>query len=516
MKKILVILLGTALASFSLVNTRADVKLPSIFGDRMVLQRDHELRVWGWDNPGQKVAVEIAGQKAEATADAAGKWIATLPPLPLSKAPLELKVTGSTSVTFQDVLVGEVWLCSGQSNMQWTVASSNDPDLESLTAKFPQIRLITVPQVGTQEPQDDFAGQWEPANPETVMQFSAVGYFFGRLLHQVLDVPVGLIDNAWGGSAAEAWVRLDVLEADPIYKPYLDEWVNKEKNLDANMERWKVAMEAWKTKAAEARAAGTAVPRAPVSPEAELKGQHRPANLYNGVLKPVIGYTIRGAIWYQGETNAGRAFNYRSLFPLMISHWRKEWGQGDFPFYWVQLADFMEEKPEPVPSSWAELREAQTMTLALPHTGQAVIIDRGEAHDIHPKDKQTVANRLARLALANDYGIQIVSESPRYASHQVQGNKVTVRFDHVGGGLDTFDVRTPRGFAVAGADQVFHWADAKIAAPDKMEVWSEQVPNPVAVRYAWADNPVANVQNMEGLPLTPFRTDDWTAPAPQP
>lgn len=503
--------LGAALASLSIVNTFADVKLPAIFGDHMVLQRDQPVRVWGWDKSAQKVLVEFAGQKAEAVADGSGKWCASLAPLPASAESRDLKVTGSSSVTLQDVVVGEVWLCSGQSNMQWNVGSAYDADLVALTCTDPQIRLITVPQVGTQEPQNDFAGKWETAAPDVVKDFSAVGYLYGRLLHEAIQVPVGLIDNSWGGSAAEAWVPRNLLEANPIYKPFLDDWVQKETNVEANTVKWKADMEVWKKKAAEATAAKLPVPRAPNSPEAEMKGQHRPGNLYNGVLKPIIGYTIRGAIWYQGETNAGRAYAYRTLFPFMIQQWRKEWGQGDFPFYWVQLADFMDEKPEPGPSGWAELREAQTMTLSLPRTGQAVIIDRGEAKDIHPKDKQTVANRLARLALANDYGISIVSQSPRYASHQVQGSKVIVQFTQVGGGLSTFDVRNAKGFAVAGADQVFHWAEGKVIAPDKMEVSCSQVPNPLAVRYAWADNPVANVLNKEGLPLTPFRTDDWPA-----
>ena len=238
--------------------------------------------------------------------------------------------------------------------------------------------------------------------------------------------------------------------------------------------------------------------------------QHRPANLYNGVLKPLIGYGIRGVIWYQGESNANRAFQYRELFPLMIQNWRDEWNRGDFPFYWVQLADFRKEKPEPADSDWAELREAQTLALdRLPNTGQAVIIDLGEADDIHPKNKQDVAKRLARLALAQDYGFDIVHQSPRYASMSRKGNKILLQFSQVGGGLDTFDIRTPIGFAVAGEDRQFFHASAKIIGNDQIEVWSDAVNKPIAVRYAWADNPVCNVQNREGLPLTPFRTDDW-------
>ncbi len=497
-----------ALVGGLLTSGFAEVKLPSIFGDHMVLQRDLDLPVWGWDVPGQSVSVEIAGQRVDAVADETGRWEVKLAPLKMSREPLQMTIQGSSNAVFENVLVGEVWVCSGQSNMQWPVSASDDPDLESLTAQFPNIRLITVPQIGTQEPQHDFEGEWIACRPETVADFSAVGYFFGRTLHQALDVPIGLIDNAWGGSAAEAWVRRDVLEGNEIFKPYLEIWEAKEANVEAATQQWEVAMEVWKTKAAEARSAGRPVPRSPRSPEQELSGQHRPANLYNGVLFPIIGYGIRGAIWYQGENNSGRAYNYRELFPLMISQWREYWGQGDFPFYWVQLADFMDEQSDPQASAWAELREAQTMTLSLPQTGQAVIYDLGEAHDIHPKDKQNVAKRLARHALAKDYGIEIAAESPRYASHEVKGNKVVLSFDDFGVGMDTFDVRTPIGFAVAGQDQKFVWANAKLVG-NKIEVWSEDVAEPIAVRYAWADNPVANVQNKLGLPLTPFRTDDW-------
>tara|TARA_R110002096_G_scaffold16106_10_gene55000 strand:- start:9506 stop:11062 length:1557 start_codon:yes stop_codon:yes gene_type:complete len=501
-------LLVLAMALAFTASTHAELRLPSIFGENMVLQRDIPLKIWGWDNPGQSVTVTIGEQTAQGKAGEDGRWEVKLSPLQVTQKALEMNVQGSSAKTLGNILVGEVWVCSGQSNMQWAVSSSDDADLETLTAKFPNIRLISIPLVGTQEPQYDFQGQWLACSPETVRDFSAVGYFFGRTLHQALDVPIGLIDNAWGGSAAEAWVRREVLEADDAYSDYLAIWESKEANVDANMARWEKAMAAWKTKAAEAKAAGKNPPRAPRSPEQELKGQHRPGNLHNGVLLPIIGYGIRGAIWYQGENNSGRAYNYRSLFPLMISQWRELWNQGDFPFYWVQLADFMNEQPAPTASAWAELREAQTMTLSLPNTGQAVICDLGEAHDIHPKDKQNVAKRLARHALAKDYGIEIVAESPRYASHKVQGNKVIVEIDHFGAGLDTFDVRTPHGFAIAGEDQQFVWADAKIVG-NNIEVSSPEITAPVAVRYAWADNPVANVQNRAGLPLTPFRTDDW-------
>ena len=451
------------------VPARADVKLPAIFTPHMVLQRDQKDRVWGWAEKGEEVSVEINGQTQKATADDDGKWSVTLDPIS-SGGPYTLTVKGKNEVKIDDVLVGEVWICSGQSNMQWDLNSANDADLEQLSAKYPQIRFISVPQVGTQEPKDDFQGAWKVCSPKTAGELSAVGYLFGRQLHQTLDVPVGLIDDAWGGSACEAWVKKDVLAADGNYKELLARWEGKEND----------------------------------------HGNQQPANIYNGVLKPTIGYGIKGVIWYQGETNAGRAYQYRDLFPLMIKSWRDEWNIGDFPFYFVQLADFQAEKPEPGDSAWAELREAQTMTMdKLPNVGQAVIIDIGEGRDIHPRNKQDVAKRLARWALAKDYGVAVPYQSPRFKSMETQGDKIVLTFDHIDKGLYSFDTPNPEGFAIAGADKKFVAAKAKIVGKDKVEVSAEGVSDPAAVRYAWADNPVCNLYDRNGLPVTPFRTDDW-------
>jgi sialate O-acetylesterase len=500
--------LSWALAGLLLVPcvpARADVKLPAIFSDHMVLQRDQKDRVWGWADSGEEVAVSINGQTKTATAGADGRWQVTLDPLPTG-GPYTLTVKGKNTVAFNDVLAGEVWICSGQSNMQWPVAAANDADLEIRAASFPGIRLITVPNRGTQEPQKDFRGRWQVCSPQTVPGFSAVGYFFGRQLHQTLGVPIGLVNDAWGGSACEAWVPRDRLAADPKYKPLLERWEEIEKNYP----QAKKAYDEWKEAAAKAKAEGTTPPKEPRNPDGNMGGNARPGNIYNGVLLPTIGYGIRGAIWYQGETNAGRAYQYRDLFPLMIQTWRDLWGQGDFPFYWVQLADFMNEKAEPGESAWAELREAQTMTMGrLPHTGEAVIIDIGEGKDIHPKNKQDVAKRLARWALAKDYGVSIPCQSPTYKSMEKQGNKILLTFDHVDGGFRPFDVNEPRGFAIAGADRKFVKAQAKVAGPHSIEVWSDKVSDPMAVRYAWADNPVCNLYSNAGLPVTPFRTDDW-------
>ncbi|TWU37095.1 sialate O-acetylesterase [Novipirellula artificiosorum] len=495
---LLLIPLLLALPSFA----SAELRTSSIFGDSMVLQRDKPIHVWGWTTPAQKVTAEIAGHTAETTATDSGRFDLELDPLPAG-GPHELTITADDSKTFRDVLVGEVWLCSGQSNMGFDVSRANDPDLESLAANYPNLRLISVPQVGTQEPQDDFDGQWEPCTSESVKSFSAVGYFFGRQLHQTLDIPIGLIDDAWGGSAAEAWVSRDVLENAGGFDELLAKWDETAKTYDheAAMANYQERLAKWTKEKKGSR---------PQAPRNVLVGQHRPANLYNGVLKPTIGYTMRGAIWYQGESNAGRAYQYRDLFSLMIQSWRDEWGQGDFPFYWVQLADYRNEVDSPGNSDWAELREAQTMTMdRLPNTGEAVILNLGEASDIHPRNKQDVAKRLARWALAKDYGYDIVYQSPRYRAMEKDGDAIVLRFDHVGGGLDTFDVNVPIGFTIAGEDEQFVKAEAEIVGKNQVRVSAEGLENPVAVRYAWSDNPVCNMQSVEGLPMTPFRTDDW-------
>ena len=497
-------LFPTLLASALFLSAaEAGLKLPALVGDHMVLQRDLANPIWGWADPGADVFVSIAGQNHQAKADGQGKWKVTLVPMAGSNHALRLSIASKgEKILLSNVVVGEVWICSGQSNMQWSVNQSDDPDLEAASANYPNLRIISVPQVGTQEKKDDFDGQWEICTPETVGDFSAVGYFFGRQLQQILGVPIGLIDNAWGGSAAEAWVSREVMDADARFQNVAEQW----KNIEAGYDHEKV-MADWKTKAAEAKAAGKPEPRMPSNP---LTGNQRPGNIWAGVLHPTIGYGIRGVIWYQGESNAGRAYQYDELFPLMISEWRKAWGIGDFPFYWVQLADFMAEKDQPGQSSWAELREAQTRTLSLPNTGQAVIYDLGEGRDIHPRDKQNVGKRLARIALARDYGKAIEFQSPSYKAMEVKDGKAVLTFENVGtAGLYAFDTPEAVGFAVAGEDKAWHWGVGKIIVPDKVEVTCAAVANPVAVRYAWADNPVANLRGRNGLPVIPFRTDDW-------
>ncbi len=510
------------LLSFSLALTaRAELKLPAIIGDNMVLQQKQANPVWGWDAPGTEVTVAFAGQTKTAKADSKGKWTVKLDAVPANAKPATITIRGSSMRELKNVLVGEVWVCSGQSNMGFTVSGSWDSDLEIAQAKYPQIRLISVPQVGTQEDQDDFKGHWEECSPANVGQFTAVGFYYGRLLHEMLGVPVGLIDNAWGGSACEAWVKRDVLEKDPRFASIIAKWKQTEATFtqeafDKQMADHKAKVNALAQARKEAVKAGKPIPaNSPRAPQNPLTGQHRPGNLYAGCLHPIIGYGIRGAIWYQGESNASRAKEYGELFPFMIEHWRMEWQQGDFPFYWVQLADFKDVQAEPIDSEWAELRAAQTLTMRkLLKTGQCVITDLGEANDIHPKNKRDVAERLARWALVNDYGQKLPYRSPELKDAKFDGGKALLTFDFAPGGLRTVDVDEAKGFAICGEDKKWVWAKASIIGGSKkgtnqIEVSADGVAKPVAVRYAWADNPVCNVYSAEGLPVTPFRTDNF-------
>jgi sialate O-acetylesterase len=457
----------------------------------MVLQQKQSNPIWGWDAPGTKVTVKFAGQTKTTQAGPDGKWTVKLDAVPVNDQPQTLTITGSETKEIQDVLVGEVWMCSGQSNMGFTLGSDWNGDLEAAASRLPNLRLIKVPQVGTQDLQSDFKGKWKASTAETATSFSAVGFLFGRYLHNILGVPVGLIDNAWGGSAAEAWVRRESLEKDPRFKTLMENTVKREAELQSE----------------QAKAANKPAPGQPASPQQWLSGNARPGNIFAGVVHPTLGYGMKGVVWYQGESNAGRAREYAELFPFMIEQWRKEWNQGDFPFYWVQLADFKAEKPSPGESDWAELRESQTKTLKLPNTGQAVIIDLGEGKDIHPKNKHDVAARLVRWALAKDYGKHFLYHSPEFKSMEISGNKVTVLFDCFGSSLRPFDVSEAIGFAVCGEDKVWHWAKGKVQGKDRVELSCDEGEKPIAVRYAWADNPVCNLSSLEGLPVTPFRTD---------
>ncbi len=481
----------------------AAIKLPAVIGDGMVLQRDIKVPIWGTADPGEKVTVTLGDQKAAATADADGRWMVRLDPLKAG-GPFEMTVVGSNRITLKDILVGEVWVCSGQSNMAMAVKACANAAQEIAAADYPNIRLFTVSRTVAATPQSDTKGAWVHCSPETVPDFSAAAYYFGRHLYKELNVPIGLIHTSWGGTPAEAWTSRATLEADPDLKVIVDRWddqIAKYRKTDSAAEP--AAKPAARGKAAKPAAGGKAA-KPPTDP---ATSPHRAAGLYNGMIHPLIPYAIRGAIWYQGESNAGRAYQYRKLFPAMIQDWRKAWGQGDFPFLFVQLANYQPRKPEPADSAWAELREAQTMTLSLPKTGMAVIIDIGEANDIHPKNKQDVGKRLARAALAIAYGKHIPYSGPMYDSMKIEGDAIRLTFKHVDGGLVARGGEL-KGFAIAGDDRRFVWADAKIDG-DTILVRSDKVAKPKAVRYAWADNPECNLYNKADLPASPFRTDDW-------
>ncbi|MEO7411782.1 MAG: sialate O-acetylesterase [Opitutaceae bacterium] len=478
----------------------AEVSLPNVFSDHMVLQRRQANRVWGKASPGEKIVVTIGAQSHAATAGADGAWQVTLSPMEAGSTPAKLVAKGpTTEVAVDDVLVGEVWIVSGQSNMAASLNGTYDSDLEIAAANHPEIRMMTYPSVGAQTPTWTHPNaRWVVSTPQAARSFSAVGYIFARQIHESLGVPVGIINNAWAGSRAEAWVPRKYFDGRENLLPIVARFDGFAKELA----EFKAKASLSPAEQAKVRTLST-----------DVNGDDRPANAWNGIVASHAGYGIRGVLWYQGEGNTPRGHQHRELFPLLIESWRKEWGQGDFPFYWVQLPGNAAEKPEPGDSDWAELRESQTMTMAkVPYTGQAVTIDLGEDGNLHPKNKKDIGLRLARIALARDYEVKIPFQSAVYRSMRVEGGKAILSFETANGNLRVLNSpAVVRGFAIAGEDKRFVWADATINRDGTIAVSNPKVPNPVAVRYGWADNSAANVYDNARLPLTPFRTDDWPA-----
>ena len=477
-----------------------NVTVPTLFSSNMVVQQGIDVKIWGKADPGGKVNVTLANQKKTVYVQDDSSWSAILAPMEYG-GPYQLVVKGEEELVFENVVVGEVWIASGQSNMQWNVGRSQNSEQEIAVVNFPNIRLFQHKRVMSWEPTKkvDCDG-WQVCSPETIEDFSAVGYFFGRYLNQELDVPVGIIHTSWGGTPAESWTSSASLKTLPDYAPVIDEMENNPNYLAGLQAKYDSSMAEWEKLQDSGLEKLPGKPMPPLNP-------YRPTVLYNAMINPLIPYGIKGAIWYQGESNAPRAFQYRSLFQTMITDWRTNWGQGDFSFYFVQLANFKARKAVPADDDWAELREAQTLALELPNTGMAVIIDIGEADDIHPKNKQDVGKRLALNALKKDYGKDIVFSGPMYKSMQLDGNKIILTFDQIGSGL-VADGDELVGFAIAGEDKNFTWATAKIEG-ETVVVSSPYVTQPVAVRYAWASNPLCNLYNKECLPASPFRTDDW-------
>lgn len=627
----------------------AKVVLSPIFSDNMVLQQQADAPVWGEAKPMKTVKVTTSwdGKTYETQANKEGKWKLSVR-TPEAGGPYELTLTDGQQLILKNVMIGEVWICSGQSNMEMPLEGWGkimDYKKEIAAADHPNIRLLHVEHVTSTQPESDIKVRdngWLVCSPQTILNFSATAYFFGREISEKQNVPVGLIHTSWGGTNVESWISGKVLQEMPDFSNVVEE-VCAMPDKTAMKAEYLKTLEAWNNRVDEGFSAGKPV-RAEVSlddsnwakmkfpgmveeqglngfdgliwlrrtvdipaswagkkvqmilgtiddnditywngkevgrttgytiqrnytvpgklvkagplslairivdtgggcgmpndlylrsangeqislagewkyqvaadarkegmpPKDMSENPNLPTSLYNAMIHPLVPYGIRGAIWYQGESNASRAYQYRELFPLVIENWRKDWGK-DFPFYFVQLANFKPVSPEPVDSDWAELREAQTRTLSVANTGMAVIIDKGEANDIHPKDKQAVGHRLALIARAKTYGERIPYSGPMYHSYEIDGDKIILSFDHTEGGLKSGDGKTLQGFSIAGRDHKFHWAKAEIQG-DKVVVSSPKVLYPVAVRYAWADNPVCNLYNGAGLPASPFRTDDW-------
>jgi hypothetical protein len=508
MKKQLIIL--TLL--LSILPALADVRLPAIFSDHLVLQRDASVPVWGWAEPGEEVSVSVAGETQTTKANKDGKWMVKLAHLKAG-GPHTMTVKGKNTLTINDVLVGEVWLGSGQSNMAMLVQSSNNYEQEKAAANFPQLRMFTVERNPQRTPQADCRGSWKLTTPDNVGPFSAAAYFFGRELHQKLNIPVGLINSSYGGTDIAAWTSEDVQMKVPELKAAFEKWAKDDaayvpEKAQANFEK---QMAAWKEAAKKARAAKKDVPRAPRPPVQPRLSQNHPANLYNGMIAPILPYGIRGAIWYQGEHNSRDATTsqlYAKQLPLLIKDWRTRWAY-EFSFAWVQLPNFI--RPG---DGWPLVRESMLKSLSVPKTGMAITMDIGDPKDIHPKNKQDVGKRLALWALGTVYGEKVPAISgPLPAGHKIRGSEVVLSFKHTNGGL-VAKGGALKGFVIAGEDKQWKPAIARIEG-DKVIVSSVDVPKPVAARYAWSDNPDCNLFNGAGLPASPFRTDNWAAEEPK-
>jgi sialate O-acetylesterase len=492
-----------ALLAFS-STTVAEVKLPSIFTDHMVLQRDRAVPVWGKAAAGEAVTVEFAGQKKTANAGADGKWMVKLDAMPANAQPQALK---AGNVTIQDVLVGEVWLASGQSNMEWEMQMKPDSKTDIPNATHSLLRLIEVPKVMALTPQDDVQAAWAVSSPESAGPFSAVGYYFGVRLLEELKVPVGIIQSAWGGTRIEPWTDVDGFDAVPELKRMAADTRAKLPGSAAYREAHEkhlAAVEKWSQAVREALARNEAVPAMPAAPAVLGLNPGSPTALYSAMIHPLVPFAIRGAIWYQGESNHNEGFAYTDKTKALLASWRRMFQQPDLPFYFVQIAPWQygNEEEDILPQFW----QAQRECLKIPHTGMAPISDIGEVADIHPAQKKEVARRLSLWALTKTYGRGgIEPNGPMYASHKIDGNAVRVKFEHIGGGLASRDGKPLSHFEIAGRDAVFHPAQAKIDG-DSVVLTSAAVPEPRRARFAWSKVAIHNLMNKEGLPATAFHT----------
>jgi sialate O-acetylesterase len=482
----------------------ADVALHPLFTENMVLQQKIDIPVWGTASDGEKITVAIHGQ-SKSTVARNGEWMLRLSPMDAG-GPFTMTVEGNNTLTLNNVLVGEVWVCSGQSNMQWTTGATEDAYIDVPNARNDNIRLFYVPRTVAGTPQKTVNAKWEECTPQTVVGFSAVAYYFGKSLNETLDIPIGLIHTSWGGTPAESWTTRETLEKNALYEKILQRWENDRDTMLKEIPSVGEKMNHWLTNSEQQEKEGQLVSGMPSLPRDQYNNPWRPAGLYNAMIAPLIPYAIQGAIWYQGESNAGRAYQYRQLFQDMITDWRRGWGQGNFPFLFVQLANFGH--PWAERHEWPELREAQCMALDLPETGMAVTMDIGDPYDIHPRNKKEVGRRLALSALHTAYDLPGVYSGPMYSGKQTIGDTIRLSFTQTGGGLVAKDDRPLASFEIAGDDQVFHTAKAYIKG-NYVYVYADEVKKPAAVRYAWRNCPDASLFNKEGLPASPFRTDIW-------
>lgn len=508
-----VALIAPLLILFSAFVARANVALPDAISDGMVLQRGASIPIWGKADAGENVTVSFAGRTQTVVADESGAWRVNLKPMRANAVSSSMTIAGKNRIELKDILIGEVWLVAGQSNMQLTLSETANGEAAIASANHPLIRLFNVSRKVAFKHAPPPLAVWQACSPQTVKDFSAAGYYFGVELERELNVPIGLINSSYGGSQAEAWTPIEYLLASADLRPTVERekvWAAERPRVKAEYEE---QLKQWRAAVEKAKAEGKRPPSQPREPDA-LREYRIASSIYNGMLAPLIPFRIRGAIWYQGESNEERAEQYAILLPTMIRTWRERWGQGDFPFAIVQLPNYRDPKPEPADEAWSHVREAQRRTaVSVPNAGLIVTIDIGEAHDIHPKNKLDVGRRLARWALAKVYGRRLTATGPMFRSAKIEGSKIVLTFGEVGTGLRIRDGERLDEFAIAGADRKWHWAEAKIVGKNRVEVWSKDVPRPQAVRYAFNNNPRhPNLTNETELPAAPFRTDDWADP----